>query len=356
MRIKVVISKETAVRNGRANAGEHWLDLTDEFVASLEADVREELLVCLSDRGTASPVTSYYCVPEFDARIVDATLPALAKHLQERVDYRKAVLEGREAAKQAEEKERAAREKENEAKLVTETREWFEKPFEEKVYESRGRLSLKHFSPAKELAEEAQAHFVELEARVAARNALYDKAEKAVKEQRKALTSVWVAEHCDAETQARHAEGFLPEAEILDRVRKHVFAPFDKFERYARLTSADARHDRDSEGCNHCEARVGFSTHEADELTAAEYARLTEIRKVLAANFSEARCVVANPAELRVPLLSRKVEPREHRAECKGSSCPGPTMRRSARVEIEWNGHSLVREYALTAPGEDSHV
>lgn len=149
-----------------------------------------------------------------------------------------------------------------------------------------------------------------------------DEAERLEREGRYATAvSEFVTVHCTANQQSRHAEGLLPEVELLTAIRDHAFAQLADFVRYSRLRASDLDHTADD-----CESR--FDAQPLTALTAGEFETLAAIRD-------------------SAPEGSA-VEPRVHSAWCTSDTCEARTVtRHSIKATIDWHGREFSREFAL---------
>lgn len=142
--------------------------------------------------------------------------------------------------------------------------------------------------------------------------------ETAAKEgmRRKSLRE-WVTKHGDEEMQARMAEGFVQENEILDAVMDELFE-FD-YPQYEPLRRGDA--------CEcACAGHVEFIVGAPKYMDSAQFARLTTMRD--------------NAPE------GATVEPVEHKAKCPACKCV-PIARLAGRVHLPWGGWILARDFSL---------
>lgn len=351
MEVKVVISHENAIAAGHAQSGIFQLHVTDEFVAELSEAEREEL-ICLVKNSTDASLWNQAGIAISCESIERPSLPALKSLIQRRIfarDAANARLEA-DAMRKASEKEETA---------IKAVQAWLEKDPESKLLGRAPNVSVMGVAvwPYEGIPlvvhDKYEAHRAHLQSIANQRNAdaKREAAENEAREkqeavERKAAVQKWIDDHGSESMRDRAREGLLPEKELLDAVREQLFAPLDGFARYVRLTDADARHDRD---CYAPDATIKYRTEDADELTSNEY----EVLKAIRAASVEVDEVSGAEASSE---WASEVQPREHRIMCDRSDCPGQTFRRSARVSIKWNGHTLTREYALTAPGEDSYA
>lgn len=189
---------------------------------------------------------------------------------------------------------------------------------------------------ARAKAEEAQARReaeAEAEAKRQAQAQARAEAEAKAKAEAERTEMEWLARYGTGNQRARHAEGLLPDEELLALVRGVVFGGLDYLadgtqrRRYQRLHVADHAHH---EECSDSD-RVTFNVEEAQSLTAEQYDALCEVRALV--------------ASAPIPLV---VEAREHVASCGG--CPGTDdvrIRYSLHVSGTWAGRMISREYAL---------
>jgi hypothetical protein len=340
MEVKVVISHETAIAAGHARSGIFQLHVTDEFVAELSEAEREEL-ICLVRNSTDASLWNQAGIAIACESIERPDLPALKSLIQRRIfarDAANARLEA-DALRKASEKEETA---------IKAVQAWLAKDPESKLLGRAPNVSVMGVSvwPYEGIPpvvrDAYEMHRAHLQGIANQRNAeaAREAAEREATERRecaeqRANIKAWIAKHGSASMQAREAEKLLPEKELLHAVREWLFAPLADFARYERLDDGDARHADDC----YTGAPIAYQTEDADELTEPEYERLDVLR--------DAARRLAEPAE---------VQAREHRVMCRHQNCPAETLRRSVLVSIDWNGYPLSREYALTAPGEDSYI
>lgn len=337
MEVKVVISTETAIEEGHAQAGTFKLQITDEFVADLNDAEREEL-ICLVRNSTDASLWGGAGLSIPCKNIERPSLPALKSLIQRRIV-------ARDAAKLARDEADAREKAKREADTIDTIRAWIAKDAAA-VVRAGGRVvvttpNLYHGVP-EAIRAEYEAHHAHLQSiaddrntEIARENADRDTCERREAAEQKQEIKAWIAEHGSVSMNEREAERLLPEKELLNAVREWLFEPLERFSRYVRLTKADALHDDDCWDKGPC----AYITDDADELSADEFSRLGEIRKVAA--------TLAEPAE---------VQAREHRVWCqRKGGCPHVTMRRAVKVTVSWKGaYTLSREYALTAQGEDA--
>jgi hypothetical protein len=139
----------------------------------------------------------------------------------------------------------------------------------------------------------------------------------------KALDRVFLERHGTPEQVERYDEGFMPEDEFLTVVRNTLFEPFNVFARYGKLKKDDLDHDDD---CSHSETK--FRVEKAEELSSDLFARFKQLRTI------------------GETFESATVTPYVHTASC--TECSARNVNRySAKVEIDWNGRKLSREYQM---------
>ncbi len=136
--------------------------------------------------------------------------------------------------------------------------------------------------------------------------------------------AAFVAAHGTDNQQARHKEGLLPEKELTDLIRNHLFAAL-KFARFDRITASEIEHRDDC-----IESMPHFDVEDAKELTAGQFELLAKIRKA------------APPGAV--------VTPQVHTGHCNGCNGGSIVTRPSAHVTVEWHGRKLSRKYSLVWP------
>lgn len=328
MEVRVDIAPYTAIMAGSAQAGKFDLTITDEFVAELNTEERE-VLILFVEYGTHVGLSNVNGLRSTVEPMARADLPSLLAYIRRCIAARATDNEkiAADNARRAAEKVQADEEKirkwvakETCAKLTT-FRPWRVLP-----------VSLWGVPISPELQKQYEAHWAELEGIAREREAASEReateraaAEAARDDANKTNVCDWIVAHGSESMQARALEGLLPENELLDAVRNWLFAPFDAFNKYKRLAVGDIQHAADC----YTNVKPQYETVDATDLTGPEFDRLVKMREV------------AKTLEHTV-----EVRAREHCAECR--ECPAFTRRRSARVAIEWNGHELAREYALT--------
>lgn len=170
----------------------------------------------------------------------------------------------------------------------------------------------------------------ELDAKIAEEKENKEAAKKMMEQEEKEKSerlnlqlSQWVAEKGTDNQKARFAEGFLPQKEIIDAIRNEAFAPLDGFPRYERITVEEVQEtcSEDYYGDRH---EVTFINSEKDKLTAQEFDRLQEMRRLM----PEATIYV-----------------REHEGVCRDDDCDGRLFRNSYHVTMKIGELNLTREY-----------
>jgi len=143
--------------------------------------------------------------------------------------------------------------------------------------------------------------------------------------------------------------GTLPESELLDLARAHLFRAFSHLQRYRRLTFRAVPHPKE-DGLTRCalnapagtvDAMVTWTTTPRPELVGTQWLSLNRIRDAM-------RDAERHPWHEMDGLAGGSrvfVEVRQHRGVC--SQCQGETSQNSALVTIHWAGRVLSREYAL---------
>ena len=176
------------------------------------------------------------------------------------------------------------------------------------------RAALTARAAAKKMAENARR--VE-NARAGEAAAVASRESKARDAQRTKALRDWVDQHGDDDQKARMAEGFLPEAEILEAVTEVIIdLPLPRYELLRRGDACDCA----------CAGHVKFEERGPQYMDSAQYGRLTAARD-------------SAPEGATVAAI-------EHRAACPSCKCV-PIARVSARVTVPWNGWLLVRDYSI---------
>lgn len=144
----------------------------------------------------------------------------------------------------------------------------------------------------------------------------------AERDERRGVDAAWIAEHAP-DLVARHADGWLPEAELLARLRDHVLRDLAEEPRYQRLEKGDLVH---ADECYQADA--SYHVGDAEELTEEQYQRFQRL--------------------IRLSPEGATVEPREHAGWCSGCAARNVAqLRHSALVTVTVLGRTLSREYAL---------
>lgn len=172
--------------------------------------------------------------------------------------------------------------------------------------EARRRLEIVTAEREKERAETAR-----LETEKAARRA--------------AQIEEYLLEYCTDEQRRRYAAELLPMDELLDSVRKSLFAPLDHIERYKKITPTEVREAEDAND----HTKVLFKVEEAETATADEFATFEAIQKLVADK-------VKRPA---------KVELMIHYGGCDGPQ-DYSVERKSVKVTVTDREFEFSREYA----------
>ena len=129
----------------------------------------------------------------------------------------------------------------------------------------------------------------------------------------------WVADRGTDSQKKRLTEGVLPEEEILEDITNHLCEDLtidQSNEKYVKIAVDDVC------ACA-CVDNVQFDVGPATALSEEQYDTLVETR---------------NEAGTALALL--------HRAKCPMCDCPA-VEKLSIRVEMQWNGVDVVREYSL---------
>lgn len=213
--IQLKINPRAAIRAGKSTVGIHSLTVTDDDLAGLDSDEREELANVVLDKETIGDkfhVDANVEVP--DAPLAEATFDEVHKLLQARVKARNEYIENLH---------RLAHEEDRERKRIQ----------EQELVAKRQRES--------NLAAQLQA------------------------------IHRWVEEHGSDGQKKRLREGLLSDKEILTAVREQLFEPLDIYAPYTRM------HQSDVCRCA-CENSVKFEVLATDGLDEAAYTRLLEIR------------------------------------------------------------------------------
>lgn len=276
-----------------------------------------------------------------DTRPEDAAAALAAAHssvAQARVAATKVVAEKRDEARTSIEQYLASSVTADEHGVGDSTVKWAADPALTRRVQDR--RALREQARAERLAEHTRAveafeagnaadpglpHFApsSLDARVHDERARRAAAQKA--EQQRQLQS-WIADHGTESQRERFAESVLPEDELKQALRDHLFATLDEIPRYERLTKSDvyaACHDDDVciEG-NPCEFRAA----DTSELSEAEYEALKCVRALA----PQGATVIAR---IHSGGFETESEWRIHRL--------------AALVTVEFCGYTLSREYSL---------
>lgn len=315
--LKITIDRAAAILAGKAAYGDTTVTVDP---STLTADQRDELAT-LREGDILRPV-SHGIGYGYATPIVDPTPEVIAKALDEHRASRLAYLAKRAADKA---KDDADRRGIAEARI----REWIARPVSGRVsYSGReytvgvpgwalsGDIApdlLRAYEAAKA---EAEAEAKRQTAARLEREAAEREAASALAKRKTAALADFVADCCSDVQRKRRAAGLMPDSEVLDLVRDHVFAALNNMPRYERMTSgdfADADH-------------VKFRVEDATRATDAQF-------------------VVMESVKAAIPGCS--VQLREHMADITSDYGEDTTeFRRSYLVTVDWNGWALSREYA----------
>lgn len=141
--------------------------------------------------------------------------------------------------------------------------------------------------------------------------------------------------------RSRHAEGQLPEDELLCIARGELFKPFDRFRPWhnRNLRAQSVRH-----ADKMCRGHIKFETCEPDGMSHDEWEVLADLRR--AADIAADHHWIIRSAKLVTDARELVVvEPLMHFAAC--VACKSEESRASAKIHIAWAGRVLTREYAL---------
>lgn len=100
-----------------------------------------------------------------------------------------------------------------------------------------------------------------------------EKDRKAAEEQ--ALKAEWVSQYGTDDMKERFEAGVLPEDELLDVVRDHLYAPLNDFPRYQKMKKGDICEADENEYEDH---RVSYKTEDLTEMTADQFAMMKKIK------------------------------------------------------------------------------
>lgn len=134
--------------------------------------------------------------------------------------------------------------------------------------------------------------------------------------------TAWIGAHGTTSQIARHAEGLLPEEELLTALRDWIFAGLSGETRYKKIHGAEVDHAGE---CYQPEYR--FGSDPAAALDEDEYAALQRIKQL---------------APHGATVLARV-----HYGQCQSECCTTRVVRCGALVAVTVLGRDLSREYAL---------
>lgn len=169
-----------------------------------------------------------------------------------------------------------------------------------------------------------------------------------------------VTQHGSSSQRERWLGGSLPESELLDMARGHLFRGFALFQKRTPMGFAAIDHPRSAGNLWKCltisrpsgpirdgNELVTWETIHSPELTEHEHATLrclNDHASELATHpWLRQSPVATNPGTKMPEVIG--VSPREHRGTC--SVCQRTVYERSALVSIYWAGRVLSREYVL---------
>lgn len=143
----------------------------------------------------------------------------------------------------------------------------------------------------------------------------------------------------------RHLAGLTPEDELLTTARRVAFTRFNECVRYdkqARLSASDLRHDRTcalgwTRSRDDQERGLKYETVRAADLSAPAWENLAEIRRIVERANAD--------APITGGLGKYKMEPRRHEATC--PECEARASRDTVMVTVTWCGRTLSREFML---------
>lgn len=175
----------------------------------------------------------------------------------------------------------------------------------------------------KQAAARAKAEREKADAKKAADKAARDAEVEREKLAAAAVDAQFVHDHMDANAQARHAAGVLPEDELTKSMEELLFAPLTNESRYVPLTADDVEHAENANTEYNHDAQ--FDVDDCETLTAAQWSRKTA---------------------LEAALPGATVTVRDHTAVCEDSDCTEYTHRTGYQVAVTGYGRTFTREYA----------
>jgi hypothetical protein len=330
MKAKIEVSRTAAALAGLDNEGDYIISFGPSELTQAQ---REELVRCETDRETgAFKINQNFSV---NGRMVGGLPPVAVANIQALCELLDARISRRAEHLAKEEAERVEKEdKKCEAALA-----WASQPVEERIRSSWGARSTTRWeidsypvagdkkllaTVAPEAYEEARSLCLwknigemldEMKGEKAKAAAEAERA--AAKQRRQNQIAAWVADKGTPNQKARLEAGLLPEDEILDAMRDEAFAPLAEIERYIKIKASDfceCEYDSDKK----------FDVWNADTATAAEFERLSEIKKLMPA---------------------ATVTLRTHYGRC--SLCDTQVTRSGIRVHIKIGEIEFSREYAV---------
>jgi len=357
MLVPIYVSPAAAVRAGKAVSGPKSLDLSEEQIADLTEEQREEL-ARVAGLGNGDYSSERIGQEYHDYSLVEPTVEELAKALDHRIE-RKREEKAKKAAR-AQEKRAESRERHLEVLRERRTRENEKRYFGLRLEEngswtvldpgkhprtcSGEYQQLKPFWPVgyelptdEEVTSspEAQGWLADLEKEnedrkqqaVQKRIEEYEREqaeEKAKEEQEEAFSKAldtFVLHHGSTDQIERLAAGLLPSDEARNLLRNHLFAPLDDFPRYERLKSDDIPHASDEECGYGCDGDLDFGVEDLESLDKEAWERFQVLQTLI-------------PDDAQHDL-------RLHYGKCE--QCDGTVGSRSVLVTIEWHGQNFSR-------------
>lgn len=325
--IEIEIDRAAAILAGKAQFGKTTVAIDPGL---LTPDQREEM-VCL--RANVSNGTlflpraqgqdvRYESSVGYTTPIVEPTQDTIAKALDEHRARRIAYTANHDAWKAKEEQERRD-------SLEKSAREWIEYPVRSRLfsnriggldvllppYVERDRLPADLQSAWDAAIAEAQTEATRLNAAAKARAEATQQAAAEKGRIRVQSLATFLAEHGTEVQKKRRAANLMPDEEILDLVRNHVFSPLEHLPRYERMKKSDFS-----------AADVSFEASNAVRATDAQYEAMEAIKSLVPGS---------------------DVTLREHVATVSNYDGEDETYTRLGYlVSIDWNGWPLSREYA----------
>lgn len=93
--------------------------------------------------------------------------------------------------------------------------------------------------------------------------------------EKQALKAEWVSKYGTDDMKERFEAGVLPEDELFDVVRDHLYAPLNDFPRYQKMKKSDICEADEYEYESH---RVSYKTEDLTEMTADQFAMMKKIK------------------------------------------------------------------------------